>query len=457
MLDDCSRGDRWPAKSTLLGIEQRRPGPARTMVELPSLAGCVRGAGMRSGSRPIRRLGVYSDGPFQLVQSADGPRLAPDPADHPFLMFVCAVGSRFESILVFARALRAPLEADDLLLPREVDFVELPFYESLFDIGRFVRSLPGTVRGFWRGVGRVDAVWVLGPHPYAFLLVPLALVRGRRVILGVRQDSVAYYRTRLRSARWKPVLVIARALDLGYRALSRRLPTIVVGEELSRQYGKEGPRLLTTAVSLVQEVDIVTSPQPRDWTGVVSLFTAGRIDREKNPLLLVEAIARLEQRQPGRFRLTWAGTGPLADAVRRRVHELGIDDRIEFLGFVPFGPELLDRYRSAHVFVHVSLTEGVPATLIEALASGTPVIASSVGGVPAVLDGGRAGILVPPSDVEALVAAILRLTSDEELRDKIVSHGLRLASGRTIDVNSARVAAFIEGAPARGPNGCSPD
>jgi glycosyltransferase involved in cell wall biosynthesis len=410
----------------------------------------------QSTNRPIRRLGVYSDGPFRVVQSTDGPRLAPDPADHPFLTFVCAVGSRFESTLFFARTSRAPLEAEHSLLPTEVDFVELPFYESLLDLVRFVRSVPGTVRGFWRGLGRVDAVWVLGPHPHAFLMIPLALLRRKRVILGVRQDSVVYYRTRLRSARWKPVLVIARALDFGYRVLARRLPTIVVGDDVSRQYGGESPTLLTATVSLVRNADIVARPKPRDWTGVISLFTAGRIDREKNPLLLVEAIARLEGEQPGRFRLAWAGTGPLADAARRRAHELGIDDRIEFLGFTPFGPDLLDRYRSAHAFVHVSLTEGVPATLIEALASGTPVIATAVGGVAAALDGGRAGMLVPPKDLEALVRAILRLASDEELRDEIVNHGLRLASDRTIDSSSARIAAFIE-AQARRPNERLPD
>jgi glycosyltransferase involved in cell wall biosynthesis len=470
------RGDRCLPRSMLLTMEPGRLRMWNDRRTYRRLQSAYAGVGMRptmarlrsyvrrsgsssdvidrhSTSPAVLRLGVYSDGPFRVVQSTDGRRLAPDPADHPFLSFVCAVGSRFDSILVFARAVHSPLEEDDALLPKEVDFVELPFYESLFDVGRFVRSVPGTVRGFWRGLGQVDAVWVLGPHPYAFLLIPLALVGRKRVILGVRQDSVAYYRTRLRSPRWKPALVIARALDLGYRALSRRLPTIVVGDELSRRYGGESPTLLTTTVSLVRDADIVTSPQPRDWTNVVSLFTAGRIDREKNPLLLVEAIARLEREQPGRFRLVWAGTGPLAEAIRRRAHDLGIADRIEFLGFTPFGADFLERYRSAHAFVHVSLTEGVPATLIEALASGTPVIATAVGGVPAALDGGRAGVLVPPADLEALVGAILRLANDEELRDKIVSHGLQLARGRTIEANSALVAAFIEGGPTRDPKG----
>jgi glycosyltransferase involved in cell wall biosynthesis len=391
----------------------------------------------------VRRLGVYSDGPFWVVPAKNGSRLVPDPADHPFLTFVCRVGSAFESTVLFVRATRTEPPVGAPVLPESVDFVELPFYESLFDAGALVRAVPGTIRGFWRGLADVDAVWVLGPHPFAFMLIPLAFLRGKRIVLGVRQDSVAYYRSRLPSARWKPVLLLAKTWHLGFRALSTRLPTTVVGPELARQYGGERPSLLTTTVALIRDVDVVDVPAARDWTEQISLFTAGRIDREKNPLLLVEAIARLERERPGRFRLAWAGTGPLEDEVRRRAAELGVDDRIELLGFLPFGSALLERYRSAHAFVHVSLTEGVPATLVEALGSGTPVVATAVGGVPSLLDGGRAGLLVPPADLEALVAAILRLTDDADLRARLVRHGLRLARERTLEANAARVARFI--------------
>lgn len=393
----------------------------------------------------FRRLGVYSDGPFHVIETDDGRRLAPDPADHPFLTFACEVGRHFDSMLLFARTTRASSPEPGPLLPASVRFVELPFYENLTRLGALVRATPGTVRGFWRGLADVDAVWVLGPHPFAFLLVPLAVVRHKRVVLGVRQDTVAYYRTRLPSGRWKPALAIARVWEVAFRLLARRLRTTVVGGALACQYGGDDARLLTTTVSLIRDADVVGAPRALDWTGPITLITVGRIDREKNPLLLVEAIAKLGEKRAGRFRLSWAGTGPLADDVRRRAIELGVADRIELLGFVPFGPELLERYRSAHAFVHVSLTEGVPATLIEALGSGTPVVATAVGGVPGALEGGRAGILVPPADADALVSAILQLVDDARLRDEIVSRGLQLARERTIEANSSRIAQFIKG------------
>jgi glycosyltransferase involved in cell wall biosynthesis len=396
--------------------------------------------------RKLARLGVYSDGPFHIAEGANGKaRLAPDPADYPFLTFAATVGRQFSSTVVFARASTAAPPDGSPTLPEHVEFVRLPYYSSLTHLGELVRALPGTARAFWRGLGRVDAVWVIGPHPLALVLVPLALVRGRRVVLGVRQDTLAYYRSRLPRAHWRYAMIAAHAWDGGFRLLARRLRITVVGKDLASHYGGERPRLLTTTVTLMRAEDVVDAPRPRDWSGPISLFTVGRIDREKNPLLLVEALGRLEREQPGRFSLAWAGTGPLEDDVRRRAHELGVADRIELLGFVPFGPELLDRYRNAHAFVHVSLTEGVPATVIEALASGTPVVATAVGGVPAALEGGAAGLLVPPSNVEALVAAILQLIDEPEERDDRVRHGLGLASRNTLEAQAARIARFIAG------------
>jgi glycosyltransferase involved in cell wall biosynthesis len=320
---------------------------------------------------------------------------------------------------------------------------ELPEYESLRQLGQVLRATAGTTRGFWLGLARVDAVWIFGPHPFSFILVGLALLRRKRIVLGVRQDTRAYFRTRLPSSRWKPALFAVNGLDLGFRMLARFVRTTVVGDELARRYGGNRPALLSMKVSLVRDVDIVERPHERDWGATIDLLTVGRIDQEKNPLLLVDALAALEEKHPGRYRLLWAGTGPLADAVRRRASKLGVQDRLELLGFVPFGPELLDRYRAAHIFVHVSLTEGLPAVLIEAMASGTPIVATAVGGVPAVLEDGAAGLLVPPKDLGALVAALIRLGDDAELRDRLATRGLTIARRLTLESQAQLIASFI--------------
>jgi glycosyltransferase involved in cell wall biosynthesis len=275
------------------------------------------------------------------------------------------------------------------------------------------------------------------------VLAALAAVRRKRVVLGVRMDSVRYYGARLRSRRWLPALIPIVAIDAAYRLLARRLPTTVVGADLARRYGHGRPRVLTMIVSLVPAGDVLDEPPTRDWSHTIELVTVGRIEPEKNPRLLLEALHRLDAEQPGRFRLTWAGRGDLEEEVRATASELGLDERLELAGYVPFGPRLLELYRSAHVFVHVSVTEGVPQVLVEALASGTVVVATEVGGVADLLDGGRAGLVVAPGDVDALVTAIRRASDDERLRASLVERGLAVARTLTLEEQAARVARFL--------------
>ncbi|WP_250280669.1 MULTISPECIES: glycosyltransferase [unclassified Frankia] len=435
------------------------------------------------------RLGVYSDDVFRLERTADGPRISSDQA---FLLFTCAVGQHFDRLVLFGRTLRADRPADHVL-PPGTELVALPYYASLRRLGALARAAAGTATGMWRGLARVDVVWVLGPNPFAMLLIALALLRRRRVVLGVRQDTPAYFRSRLPGRRWAPALVPVWALDRSYRLLARWLPTTVVGTELARGYGSRRsrsgarprlrPRLrlwlrlrrweqrrwagfpghgfpghgfpghggrrraavLPMTVTLVPARDVATAVPQRDWTGPLELLAVGRVDREKNPLLLVDALAHLERQRPGRHVLRLLGRGPLEDAVRRHARRLGVDGRVVFGGYVPFGPALLRFYRQAHILVHVSLTEGVPQVLMEGLACGTPVVATDVGGVRAALDGGRAGLLVPPSDVGELVAAINRLVDDAGLRDRLVAHGLDTARAVTLEAEAGRVARFIAG------------
>jgi glycosyltransferase involved in cell wall biosynthesis len=198
------------------------------------------------------------------------------------------------------------------------------------------------------------------------------------------------------------------------------------------------------AISLMRTEDVVNAPADHDWSEEISLLTVGRIEPEKNPLLLIEALAQLESEFSGRFRLVWVGRGRLDDEVRRRARELGVEKRLELRGYIPFGPPLLKMYREAHAFVHVSLTEGLPQVLIEAMAAGLPIIATDVGGVATALDGGRAGLLVPPSDLAALVEAVRRLTEDESLRTQIAGHAIRVAQTLTLEYEAERVAHFID-------------
>jgi glycosyltransferase involved in cell wall biosynthesis len=384
------------------------------------------------------QLGIYVDDVYRV---SDGP-CSLITVDRAFLLFACKVGARFDGCLVFGRTLHSSQPAD-YVLPPEVGLVELPHYRDLFHLGEVLAAAPRTVAAMWRGLRRVDTVWVFGPQVFALVLVVLALLRRKRVVLGVRQNTMGYYRSRLPSRRWSPILGLIWTMDRFYRLLSRRLSITVVGPEVARQYGGARPSLLEMTVTLVGTADVVTRPTGRDWSSRVGLLTVGRVDKEKNPLLLLNVLGRLQERRPGRYELTWVGRGPLEQAVAKRVADLGLTGFVELRGYVPFGPELLDLYRGAHAFVHISRTEGVPQVLIEAMASGIPIVATAVGGVSSLLDDGAAGLLVSPDDEAALVEAILRLSDDARLRSRLAERGLRLVRQHTFEQEVSRVAGFV--------------
>lgn len=390
------------------------------------------------------RLGIFLDGPYRRLDR-HSQEIAADPADFPFLTFADAVGGHFAQRVYFTRV-ASGVGDPRFVLPAGAAASPLPDFGTLQEIRRVVTATPATVVALWRGLRDVDAVWVFGPHPFGCVLATMAMARRRRVVLGVRQDTAEYFRSRGDGSRLAPAQLAARVLDGWFRLLARRAATTAVGDRIAASYGAPRPSVHTMTVSLMRDADVAAAPSDRDWsTGPIELLTVGRVDREKNPLLLVDALARLEREAPGRHRLTWVGTGPMREEVLAHAASLGIGHLVELPGFVPFGPELVAYYRRAHAFVHVALTEGVPAVLIEALAAGLPLVATDVGGVRVALGGGDVGLLVPPRDLDALTRAIRALGEDPDGRRERGSRGLALARELTLEREAERIAAFIGG------------
>lgn len=237
--------------------------------------------------------------------------------------------------------------------------------------------------------------------------------------------------------------VAADLLESGWRIWARRLPTVVVGPALAHNY-RHAAALLPIAVSLVSNADIEAgerAPQ-RAYDRTLQILSVGRLDEEKNPLLIADVLARLHERDE-RWRLVVCGEGPLAAALAGRLRDLGVADATHLRGYVGLQDGLLDLYRTSHAFLHISRTEGFPQVLIEAFASGIPVVATAVGGVPAAAAG--AAVLIEPEDADAAAQALIAVTSDPELRARLVAGGFAKARELTREAEIERVAAFLRG------------
>jgi glycosyltransferase involved in cell wall biosynthesis len=383
------------------------------------------------------RLAVYTDYEYR----SDGARRY---GQRAFVVFLEALRERVERLVLVGRLDPEP-GSSHYPLHEDTELVGLPHYESLGHPLAVARSLLVSVKVFWRLLDELDTVWVLGPYPHSVLLALLTIARRRRLVLGVRQDMPLYVRSRRPDRRW--MHWSADLLEAIWRLLARRYPVVVVGPELERKYREGRARsVLATTVSLVSEGDLERAADAvagRDYSGTLTLLTVGRLDAEKNPLLLAE-IAALLAGGSRRWRLLVCGDGPMREQLRERVEQLGLAGVVELLGYVPIDGGLLDLYRTSHAFLHVSWTEGYPQVLVEAFASGLPTVATAVGGVPAAAEG--AALLVEPDDAAAAAAALERIAAEPRLRDDLIAAGLERARGGTLEAATERLAEYLKNA-----------
>ena len=156
---------------------------------------------------------------------------------------------------------------------------------------------------------------------------------------------------------------------------------------------------------------------PKEGCGagdVVKIVHVGRFNEQKNHGRLLRAFKLLLQTHPN-CRLNLVGDGELMENVKALASELGISEKITFLGsrsnVYPF-------LREADIFVLPSDYEGMPMTIIEAMGTGLPIVATRVGGVPDMIEEGVSGLLTDCDEAE-VAAAMARLVSDEALRERL--------------------------------------
>lgn len=162
----------------------------------------------------------------------------------------------------------------------------------------------------------------------------------------------------------------------------------------------------------------------------IRILTVGRLVEMKGHEYTIRSIAKVAEDHKN-IEYIIVGGGPLRKKLESLVSELGITDYVKFLGSLEH-EDVLDYYRRAHIFVLSSITtdngaqEGVPNVLIEAQASGLPVIATSYSGIPELVVDGKSGFLVPERDVDALAAKLEYLIKHHEIWPEMGRCGRRV-------------------------------
>jgi sugar transferase (PEP-CTERM/EpsH1 system associated) len=151
--------------------------------------------------------------------------------------------------------------------------------------------------------------------------------------------------------------------------------------------------------------------------GDIVFGTVGRLQDVKEQWLLIEALAKLPalSGRAGRAKLVIVGDGPMRERLEQTARTHGVSENVLFAGPSNDVPSWLQRF---DVFGLPSRAEGISNTILEAMASGLPVIATQVGGNPELVNDGETGLLIPHSNADALARAMARFLDDDAMRGR---------------------------------------
>jgi glycosyltransferase involved in cell wall biosynthesis len=168
------------------------------------------------------------------------------------------------------------------------------------------------------------------------------------------------------------------------------------------------------------------------------LVQAGRLIEKKGLPMTLRAFASFLKRYPNAT-LTIAGEGPLLGELKKLARELTIENRVSFPGFIS-QEQLQDLYYASHIFLHPSETvpdgnqEGIPNSMLEAMATGLPVFATHHGGIPEAIENGVSGVLVAEHDHKELTRALLDAVQDPDFLSCIAGNGAEVVR-KNFDLN----------------------
>ena len=154
--------------------------------------------------------------------------------------------------------------------------------------------------------------------------------------------------------------------------------------------------------------------------GKIILMSVGELTKRKNHMVVIDALARLKEYD---ILYVICGDGPMKARLRAKAEELGVRDRVKLLGF---RKDIAELHKAADIFVFPSLQEGLPVAVMEAMASGLPIVASKIRGNEDLISNNQGGYLVNPMDSEQVAKAIEKMIQNPKKREKMEKRNLEI-------------------------------
>jgi glycosyltransferase involved in cell wall biosynthesis len=318
-----------------------------------------------------------------------------------------------------------------------VCFISIVDYVGFWDL---LTKMPRVLLGCWRAT-RGHGAWLLRAGTIATFCWFFLRLRGKPYsmeMVGHAGESVLAVRNVQYFGLQRLIALIGHALC---RAEAKNATCVsYVSEYVRRLYPNSDRSKAWTFSSVRVDEGVIGSPRTAKEFEVehFHIISVGRLEPEKGHRFLIEAVRRLSD-QGHSIHATVVGPGKEVDNLRQSVEERGLSGRISICGAIPWGSELFAKLDEASLFVLPSLTEGMPRSLIEAMARGLPAIGSDVGGIKELLP---EEYRVPPRDVKALAGKIVEVIDDFEQLAKMSQTNFAKAKEYRLEIMNQRKMEF---------------
>lgn len=304
--------------------------------------------------------------------------------------------------------------------------IPLPFFNGTLDLLKKCYILPYIAYQCLKNIPKTDVVFISTSDPSATLGLLFSSMFGKPTALFVSEDwekdIIEKFPRKIFQFIFISVIRLLRYFQ--FRLLKNKGLIFVTNRSLLSKYNKIPCPVYPCFLSLISEQDISFKTQRQIHEGeVIRILYVGFLIHGKGVQDLIEAVSILyENGFPYCFRLDIVGDGDYRKDLERLVEEKNLK-RVYFHGFVGDRSDMKKLYLESDIFVLPSRTEGIPKVLFEAMAYGTAIIATHVGGVPSVICNRYNGLTVPPRDPYALAEAISKLIVDNDLRLNLIANG----------------------------------
>lgn len=337
-------------------------------------------------------------------------------SDDSHILFIKATcQNHFDDFKLGSRVALEPAKGFYFFSDQPDHLLELPYYSSVADFLKRPSLFLKSYKLFKNELQKFDLFWLTWPHPISFLIVWM-FGSKKPMVLFVRQNLEELIKVRYQGVQRTLGIMFTR---LVYRYASFFHPNailVTVGEEMYRKLSPDFVNSTFVSDSIVPE-EFASKPREGKLFDHVKLLFVGRLEPEKGLEVLIQAVKLISVQKS--VSLSIIGDGISKVEASNLVTKLGLRNQITFVGYVPFGEDLFEAYKSHDLLMISSYSEGLPKILNEARAFALPVVSTQVGGIANELSHEETCLFVNPGDPKQLAEAAIRLTSDPELYSRI--------------------------------------